>query len=176
MRNKIFNQLLTIVEIRVAETQDYFVSQLVSVEKRLKEINARTHGGYEIRQCSDDFFKAINIKSSELIDAVTKLAIDCGRNFSEKQYAILNEKCSKCFESIIGRFSNILKEESALTESLQVSIKTQKESVLYKIEKNILAIRIFLNKKVDKALCWTVVGVIISTLLSIFAIVVSIIK
>ena len=176
MRAKVFNQLLTIIEIKITEIEDYFVSYFVSAEKNLQEIKAHPYGGYEIKRCVGDFNEVINIKSTELLNEVNHVIVDIGRNFSKKQYALLNKKCSTCFNSIINKFIHILSQEFEDIETLQIVLRTKAENTSLKFEKNILATRIFKNKKIDIALRWSIAGVVISTLLSVIAIIISIIK
>ena len=176
MRSKVFNQLLTIIEIKITEIEDYFVSYFVSAEKNLQEIKARPYGGYEIKRCVGDFNEVINIKSTELLNEVNHVIVDTGRNFSKKQYALLNKKCSNCFNSIINKFIHILSQEFEDIETLQIVLRTKAENTSLKFEKNILATRIFKNKKIDIALRWSIAGVVISKLLSVIAIIISIIK
>lgn len=174
MKAKVFEQLSTIIEIKIVEIESYFTSYLVATEKEIKEMKSQSYGGYEIQKIVDEFSEIINLKSSELIETIIHLAINCGRNFSSKQYLKLNETCASSFQAIINRFSKLLTNEFENTETLNIALKTTNDNVLYKIEKNILAIKIYLNKKIDIALRWTAIGVLVSAIGIIISTVVSI--
>ena len=152
MRIKVFEQLLTIIEIKIQEIEDYFTSYFVSTEKKIQEIKSRPYGAYEIKLCIGEFSEIVNIKSSELLNEVTHVITDTGRKFSTKQYALLNKKCSDCFNSIIYKFDQFLSQEFKDIETLQIMLRTKKENTSLKFEKHILATRIFQNKKIHTAL------------------------
>ena len=63
MTNKAFQQLLTIIEIKIDEIEDYFVAYSIITKKRFKEIKSRAYGKFEIEQIVREFEEIINSKS-----------------------------------------------------------------------------------------------------------------
>lgn len=174
MRDKVFQGLLSIVEIKIEEIIDHFISYNSTCERHFKEIKARSYGGYEIEQCVKEFEEKINIKLTELLNEVSHVIGDCNRRFSSKQIKILEKKCHQCFDSVILLFSEMLVKEFGLTESIETRLKNKKENVRNKIEKHIEADKIFAEKRIDKALRWAIAIGVISILLTLLSIVVSV--
>ena len=79
MRDKVFQQLLTIVEIKIEEIREYFTLYYISTEKRFNEIKSRSYGRYEIKQCVGEFEENVNLKSTELLNQVNHVIVDSNR-------------------------------------------------------------------------------------------------
>ena len=100
MRDKMFQQLLTIVEIKIEEIREYFTSYCITSEKRFDEMKTQSYGGYEIKQCVREFEESVSLKSTELLTEVNHVIVDSNRHFSQKQISILIERCSYLFAQL----------------------------------------------------------------------------
>ena len=176
MRKRVFQELLTVVEIEIDEILDYFTSSLIVTKRKFKEMKDCSYGGYEINQCVREFEQNVNLKSTGLLNAVNRIILESNREFTKSQMKVLSEKCCQCFEIIIAQYSNLLFSEFDDIESIKIKLTNKTPSIKYKITQNIQAGHIFAQKRLDKALWWTVGLGISSTILSIVSIIIALIK
>ena len=111
---------------------------------------------------------------TELLERIDKLFVDSGRRLSSKQYDDLINRCIKKFAGIIDNYCNVFQKEFEFTETIKISFRLIKENIDFKIRNYIEAVKLINNYKINKDRQWTAWGVIISTILSIIAIVGSI--
>jgi hypothetical protein len=146
-------------------------------ERKAQRLKAGSYGGYEVNNLVGEFNKAVNDKSSELLDKITNMFKESGRNLSDEQYNTLISNCSKTFATIIDNYYKVFQKEFEFNRTIETSLNCLKGNTMHKISCHIKALKILTRTKLDKALLWTKISTIfagISLLLSIIAIVVTI--
>lgn len=171
MKDKIFKQILELVKSEISEIQDYFSIYNILFERKAKEIKTRSYGGYEITQMVGEFNQALNIKSSELLEKISKVFKELGRKLSAEQYDTLTEKCTNAFATIIDSYKVAFQKEFELKASLETTLNVSKGRISNKFKEYINSMKKITNTKIDKALLCAE----ISTALAGLSLVVSII-
>lgn len=168
--------MLEMVDDEISNIYDFFSLYTILFERKAKETKAGSYGGYEISKMVGEFNKAINDKSTELLEKVSKLFQESGRTLSEKQYDILLNKCHTPFERSIDDYKKVFRKEFESNDSIEISLDMFKSNVKAKINKRIRGLKVFINTKLDKALWWTAIGTVfagVSLILSVVAIIVA---
>ena len=140
-------------------------------ERKAKEIKTRSYGGYEITQMVGEFNQALNIKSSELLEKISKVFKELGRKLSAEQYDTLTEKCTNAFATIIDSYKVAFQKKFELNASLEITLNVSKGRISNKFKEYINSMKIITNTKIDK----TLLCAEISTALAGLSLVVSII-
>lgn len=177
MKKKVFEQLLNIVNIEILEIHDFFAIHNKLFERKSKQLKSGSYGGYDMLKMASEFNQAITNKSSELLEKITNMFEESGRNLSDEQYDTLISNCSNTFSTIIDNYHKVFQKEFELNRTIETSLNCLKGNTMHKISCHIKALKILTRTKLDKALLWTKISTIfagISLLLSIIAIVVTI--
>ena len=174
MKNKIFKQLLDLVNEEISGIYDYFALHNLLFERKANQIKSDSYGGHEINKIMDEFNQIINTKSSELLEKISQMFKDSGRKLSKKQYKELIKNCTAPFISCIDNYKQVFQNEFELNKTLETKLEVAKGNISNKISNHINALKIFINSKLDKALWWTAIGTIfagVSLILSVIAII-----
>lgn len=173
MRDKVFQGLLSIIEIKIVEIQDYFISYHSDCEKKIKTIKSGSYAGYEVEKSVREFEEKVNLKATELLSEVHHVIVDSNRHFSSKQIKFLIEKSNKCFDSIIYNFYELIVRNFEMTEKIEIMLKNKKENIRNKIKKHIDADKIFADRRIDRALYWSIAIGVVSIFLTLISIIAS---
>lgn len=177
MNDKLFNQFLNLINIDISDIYGYFSIHNALFERKAQRLKAGSYGGYEVNNLVGEFNKAVNDKSSELLDKITNMFKESGRNLSDEQYDTLINNCSKTFSTIIDNYCKVFQKEFEFNRTIETSLNCLKGNTMHKISCHIKALKILARTSLDKALLWTKISTIfagISLLLSVIAIVVTI--
>ena len=71
MKDKTFNQIFNLINIDISDTYGYFSIHNALFERKAQKLKAGSYGGYEVNNLVGEFNKAVNDKSSELLDKIT---------------------------------------------------------------------------------------------------------
>lgn len=176
MKDKTFNQIFNLINIDISDTYGYFSIHNALFERKAQRLKSGSYRGYDVTNLVGEFNKAVNDKSSELLDKITNMFKESGRNLSDEQYDTLINNCSKTFSTIIDNYCKVFQKEFEFNRTIETSLNCLKGNTTHKISCRIKALKILTITKLDKALLWTKISTIfagVSLLLSIIAIVVT---
>ena len=176
MLNKPYRKLEKVVDSYIFDVREYFLHINQNFKKQAEETKSRSHGGYEVVRYAEQFGCEISYKRIELLEKIEFLFTKVGRKLSSEQHKNLIEKCTKLFDGVITDYQELIEEEFGHIESIKLRLQSLRSNNAVQIKSYIEALEILSSTKVDTALFWTAVGVIVSAALSLASIIIDIFK